>query len=497
MTLYPAPYGLPIIETTSKIASALAGQNLRENINELSTLTQVALATEAAKQFVKPTPLTETSDLGTLPSGLYQATNIVVARALGLPRERPGDILIAVVSASRNLIYKSLEEAGSPPLTFVTSFVSGVWAPWDQLNKVDAGPVRREVLRQKLTARKGGKIGTNGKGVVALRFDDGPAEFVSKVLPLLVARGLPFTRVSTSESISGVPIDPAVFPAMQTYCIQNGGELWNHGKDHLNATGETAIHANLIGALETLRTVMPRIPIDCFAPPGGSGMSYDGHMPSAAVTNWADTYAGRLIMAHHALASGYFTDSYYKPIDGTLRDGQIHYSVDAYTLANAKVLVDRARDWKVGVVLMWHPDNLDGAGKMTAADLALLLDYIAAQRDADNVVVLTKSGLGVADLSSSHRDDILTAATGSPYSATVLYPQFRQNIPGSTRELVATVTGAAAATVTSVIGESTKTHTIPAGGTLKLRHCATIPLDATALTVSIDANTTAAKLLAV
>jgi hypothetical protein len=42
-----------------------------------------------------------------------------------------------------------------------------------------------------------------------------------------------------------------------------------------------------------------------------------------------------------------------------------------------------------------------------------------------------------------------------------------------------------------------RTHTIPASGTLQLRHVATIPVDASSLVVDVDAATTGARLLAV
>src|SRR5699024_7306594 len=189
--------------------------------------------------------------------------------------------------------------------------VTSAWAEIARVSSVESGdssgPVRRELLQQALTARKGGRIGTAGRGVIALRFDDAPTAFTAKVLPLLRERNLPFTRVSTSDSIAstGETITDTDLTAMQDYCIADGGEVWNHGRDHANASGDEAIYDNLIGALHKLREKMPRIPVDCFSPPGGA-VTYGGYMPAYAVSNWSDTYAGRLLMAHHALASGYF-----------------------------------------------------------------------------------------------------------------------------------------------------------------------------------------------
>lgn len=362
-----------------------------------------------------------------------------------------------------------------------------------------SGLVRHGLLREKLRARKGGTIGAAGRGVIALRFDDAPTDFTAKILPLLRERGLPFTRVSTSDSIASTEetITDADLTEMQAYCIADGGEVWNHGRDHANATGQAAIYDNLIGALHKLREKMPRIPVDCFAPPGGGSISYSGHMPSYTIANWGNTYAGHLLRGHHAISSGYLQDTYYRPVDGVLRDGQIHFSNDSRTVAATKTLIDRARDWKVGVVMMWHAHNLDTKDHMTTAGLIEVLDHLVAQRNAGSVLVLTVSGLGVADVASDQREDVLEATSGATFSETTLYPQYRQSIPGSTRELLATVTGTPGQTVTSTIGESERLHTIPSSGTLALQHVATIPTDVTSLTVSIDADTTGARLLAV
>lgn len=446
--------------------------------------------------------------MDTLEPGGWEVTNVLRARELGLPSERPGTLTIYGISVARSATFVSIEDTGKPSRTFSTGKINGVWAPWTELATVGPGgsassgealatptTASRSILRDGITARKGGRIGTAGRGAVALRFDDAPAEFRNKVLPLLAARGLPFTRVMPSETIHADTIPSEEWAPLADACITYGGEVWNHGRTHDDATGH-ALAAEILGARDTLRALLPGLPIDCYAHPGGSAIKYDGHAPAYTPENW-DTEAGQLIWASHGLASGYLQNSYYWPLDGQPRDGQISYSVDAYTADRAKQLVDRARDWRKGVVLMWHSNNLDGSGQMTTADFIATLDYIAAERDAGRLVVLTVSGLACADAGSDYRDDLLTVHEGATLAESFLYPQFRRNISGSTRELTATVTGTPGQTVTSRVGTSTRTHTIPAGGTLALRHPATIPTTATTLAVSIDAPTTDAHLWAV
>lgn len=429
-----------------------------------------------------PTVLTVQSSLDDVTDALSVVTNTSVASSLGAPDAYPGVLSFTPVGPKGGLQVFSSLRGGS----WRRTKVNNVWGPWDSGGASAAPGVGggREILRQGLTARKGGVIGTAGRGAIALRFDDYPVDFREKALPLLEERGLPFTRVSTSERINQTIIEPAEFTAMQDYCLRAGGEVWNHGRTHLNASG-VEIGPEIVGALESLRVAMPRLAVDCFAPPGGSLISFDGHMPSTSASSW-DTTAGALILSHHALASGYLQDSYYRPIDGVLRDGQNHYSVDAYTYARAKQLIDRARDWGVGVVLMWHMNRPGTDGYMGIGEFEQVLDYIVAERDAGRIVVLTKSGLGVADKKSSYRDNLLTESSGTPFFEAVPYPQYRQGVAGSTRELVATVHGNSGDEVISRIGEFSRVFYIPAGGVLNLRHVVTIPTDVTSLDISIS-----------
>ena len=375
-----------------------------------------------------------------------------------------------------------------------------VWFDWTQVNTGGGGGgggdaaalPRRELLQQGLRARKGGTIGTGGRGVVSLRFDDAAGDFARDVLPLLEERALPFTRVTTTDRVGNTAGgEDDTWPNIQDYCIRAGGEVWNHGKTHGSADTPAQIDAEVSGALATLRTNLPRLPIDCWSPPGGQTTGWDGYMPAETIEQLTESYAGQQIMAHHALSSGYLTNTWYPPLDGVLRDGQLFYSSDIRDFAFIKTLIDRARDYPSGVTIMFHANNIGEDGHTSAADFVDVLDYIAAQRDAGNILVLTVSGQAVADAASDHRHDLLKTHTGTDWSEFVAFPAARPGITGSTRELTATVTGTPEATVTSVVGESTKEHTIPAGGTLTLRHPATIPTDATSVPVSITGGATA------
>lgn len=465
-----------------------------------------ALSTDVARA-VAGAVVPSGATMDTLEPGLWQVTNIVQARGLSLPSARPGTLTMVYVGrgGAKTAFFHSIEVEGAPAKVFVTSRIGSSWSNWRELGaSAEAAapsapktptPASRSVLRDGLSARKGGRIGTGGRGAVALRFDDGHAEFRDYVLPLLTERHLPFTRVTTSDRIHTAPVADTEWASMESECLRWGGEVWNHGRTHGDMTEET-MYDEIIGARDTLRARMPKLPIDCFAPPGGN-VTYAGHMPSRTAAAW-DTAAGQLVWAGHALTTGYLTDSYYWPLDGQGRDGQNHYSVDAYNLVRVRQLVNRARDWRTGVVLMWHPNNLGGGNQMTKNDFVATLDYIVEQREAGNILALTVSGLAFADKTSEHRDDVLLTHQGpSRFSERVTFPQYRREIPGSTRELVATVTGTSGTEVTATVGDQSKTHTIPASGTLKIRDLVTIPTDVTALTVEISAPSSDVHLWAI
>lgn len=439
-----------------------------------------------------PAPSGESLD--DLKPGIWQVTNIAQARALGLPSGRPGTLTVTAVggAGAKTAFFQSIEAEGIPARCFATSRIGSSWSAWKEFNAGAGGGesqaatvASRSILRDGVTARKGGRIGTDGRGVIALRFDDAPDDFREKVLPLLVERGLPYTRVTTSERIHTQMLQDSEWPLMQEECIHYGGEVWNHGRTHGDMTPDT-MHSEIIGARDTLRKNLPRLPIDCFSPPGGN-VTYVGHMPSKSAVEW-DTPAGQLIWSAHGLVTGYIQESYYWQLDGQGRDGQIHYSLDAYTLTRARQLVDRARDWGVGVVLMWHANNIGSSGQMSVSDFAAVLDYVVEQRDAGRILSLTVSGMAFADKGSSYRDDILNNHSAQRrFSDQITFPQYRRNVPGSTRELVATVKADAGTRVLSRVGESAKVSVVPASGTLSLRHVATIPTDVTSLPVEIDA----------
>ena len=112
-----------------------------------------------------------------------------------------------------------------------------------------------------------------------------------------------------------------------------------------------------------------------------------------------------MILASHAVASGY-GGSHVRPATGTLIDGQRHFTFDTTTsFYTLRVLLEEAQDTGGALQLMLHPSQIGLAG-VTESLLRTLFEWIATERDAGRLIVLSPSGLLLADASHTHRRNL-------------------------------------------------------------------------------------------
>lgn len=275
------------------------------------------------------------------------------------------------------------------------------------------------LLLQQDRNSKGGVIGTSGKGVVALRFDDYQDVFRVKIFPLLISRGLPcsmalISRFNTEQSWGvGTTWDDV------RNWNRNGVEIWSHGTDHKDYSSKG--YAGLFSQIVTskLEIEAQNIKVAGWALPGVKPSTKN--LPYNGLTKPSDynSMVGRLLMETYALTEAYA----YKPIrilPTNIYHGLSHYTISdgGETLATSKEAVDVAIKNKSGLELMCHPANLGKPGHMTLSEFATLLDYIKAQWDDGLIEVLTPSGLFFADPSSSNRLKLTTDDSFEGISAT-------------------------------------------------------------------------------
>ena len=87
--------------------------------------------------------------------------------------------------------------------------------------------------------------------------------------------------------------------------------------------------------------------------------------------------------------------------------GADHLSVESSTLVNLKLAVDTAVQFQRGIEFMCHPGLIGTAGRLSLADYTAFLDYVQAYRMANQLEVLTPSGIYAADPDRSRRAELI------------------------------------------------------------------------------------------
>jgi hypothetical protein len=315
--------------------------------------------------------------------------------AQGIPRVAAR---VSVRATTTGLIFQQMQTYGSDPRFLVRSTAStspspfpfSAWrdltAPTQSASTADAG-LANALLVQDFTRRRP-VIKTNGKPAVALRFDHGLGNFRDNVVPALKRLNLPAAQALNGGDWDRTENDGVTAAQVNTWVSEGWLEVWNHSLNHVAPPAtEAALEEQVKGGLDKLRADLPAAVIDGYAPPGSSGdtTGFDG---GGSIESWWNTAPGRAILRTHAVGAGYLDGTVYRTLDGEVRQGQSHYTVDTLTLDTMKARVTGAYTGARGVALMLHPSRLDTEGYLSSVDFVAFLEWLAAERDAGRVVVL-------------------------------------------------------------------------------------------------------------
>lgn len=317
--------------------------------------------------------------------------------ALGIPRVAAR---ISVRATTTGLIFQQMQTYGTDPRFLVRSTAStsptpypfSAWrdltapAPAQTASASDAG-LANALLLQDFTRRRP-VIKTGGKPAVALRFDHGLGNFRDNVVPALKRLNIPAAQALNGGDWDRTENDGVTAAQVNTWVEEGWLEVWNHSLNHVAPpASEADLEAQVKGGLDKLRADLPAAVIDGYAPPGSSGdtTGFDG---GGSIESWWNTAPGRAILSTHAVGSGYLDGTVYRTLDGEVRQGQSHYTVDTLTLDTMKARVTNAYTGARGVALMLHPSRLDTEGYLSSADFVAFLEWLAAERDAGRVAVL-------------------------------------------------------------------------------------------------------------
>lgn len=264
---------------------------------------------------------------------------------------------------------------------------------------------RHAYLQQAAYMRRG-KLGVQGKAVVSIRFDHWLNDMRAKVIPLLDKYMLPGSLCLNADNMSLDQNLGTTWAQVTDMALHQGVEIWNHGADHVDHTTPESIVDAIVGGQARLQAAVgPKLIVDGWMSNGSS--YYDNFNFGRGFAAWTDTLAAKAIMNSHAFADGK-NSGYLQPMDGHIKLGASHYSAESSGSAVAISRIEEAKKRGAGITIYFHPGLIDQPGGFVLSDLEALFSYLATERDAGRIEVLTVSGMNVANGQHSIREDLLT-----------------------------------------------------------------------------------------
>ena len=368
----------------------------------------------------------------------------------------------------------------------------GAWSDWADLfddetpDTAIAGEdvFRPEVLQRVSRLRRGGVIGTNGVTPVSLSFDHGFVNFQKYILPHLIRLGLPCT-VAVNPDTLNVPgeSEGITYAMLQEWSLKHGIEIAHHSRSHDTASGTAAIERAILSTINEFKSNMTEVMADAYIMPGVSGNGYDGFNGGKSISQWYEHEAGRMILGHFpVVTSG-------APGRAVPRVGHHWRSVDRMGFdydswgTQLRREISSLYGTHMGMSVFCHPSKVGGT--LTEDGLVTMLEWLAAERDAGRIEVLTISGWAWADTTLNVRTSLNPEWSGD--TATIaLNPLFNWAAGAQVLvETTATTTGTLTITVKSDKGglDVTQAHDVTEGD--KVCQVFTIPATATSLTLTV------------
>ena len=137
------------------------------------------------------------------------------------------------------------------------------------------------------------------------------------------------------------------------------------------------------------------------------------------------------------------------------------------------------------MVLMVHPTKLDAAGGISLSEYEAVLSYIAQKRDAGELVVLSTTGLQIANAAHANRRDLTHMnVTSTDASRTADISEFMADGPHEVHGVVK-ATGTVTVSVSSDVGGLNKTWSMKVDGWKELWRPFTLPRGAGKITTKV------------
>lgn len=344
--------------------------------------------------------------------GKYRWNNTAAAELVtgGWPTQIPrGPIRLQVEVSTGGIVYQTIKSYGASATTLYratvaltpTPFPFGAWkdlgAASSATDPSNAG-LANAVRQDDFSFRRGGsKKLPFGAGAVALRFDHGLNNFDTEARPLLEARNLKYLLALNSRGWSTAENNAVTAVMVDAWVAGGLCKIGNHGAHHNDCTTLAALQDCIVTGLAELKAQLPSAQIDGWFVPGVGGTNYQGFNGGQTPESFYTTDAGRLILENHAVSSGAFPNTAQRILDGRVRNGMGHFTMDTSTVSAITAQIDSAIANRTGLQLMSHPSLLNTSGNITSANLATVLDYLVTKQSAGDLVVLDPYELLLAD----------------------------------------------------------------------------------------------------
>lgn len=420
---------------TTQIYVAMVSTTTPSEIYIRSTITSNAAAGTAWSPWDRlnsaPKLLPDGTNLDTFRSpGTYIITSLNSAQTMtGLPSNGIGSGRLRIDAATgsgKAVATLSVEVDGTIRVFDRHTGLTGSWPnPWVWINPpaptlpdtetalLPYSAHKHEFLLDQFIQRKTGKIRTE-VGVVALRFDHWLVLFRDQILPILDKYDLPATLNINSDNWTIAANNGVTYEEVQNWSLYHGIDIANHGATHTGSTDPAIIIDEIIGGRDRLQAQLPKLVIDEWHMPG-LAVPYDGFGNGNNVEVWLNTLAGKAIMEAHALASAYM-GGFWHILDGRVTQGLMPQGSDGSTATELIEDVKRIQANKRGMVFLLHPNFITVEGGLDIAGFDTFCAFLATERDAGRLKVLTTAGEAVASLEPGENVNLFQNPTwGSDY----------------------------------------------------------------------------------
>lgn len=326
--------------------------------------------------------------------------------------ERTASITGLAVNAASNIIvlgsgtgsaaYSSqiqIPVTGDTGYYFRSRRSSTVWKPWVNLVggssggggslPLDSGHYGTPNVQRIEDFKTAYPLATTGnKGTVSFRWDHGLTKFKQYILPLHQSLNLPGIIAMNSRNWTDLQ-NSGMSQAEARTLAQAGLIEWaNHTADHQDKGNMADMYDSIVNGRLELETQLS-VPVWHFVIPGASPTGLGGLVNGPNLDVFSKTYAGALILAYHAVTTGAFSGTVHRKLDGRVKQGQNHYTMESRTVAEVKAQIDLAVTNKSSLWLMMHPNNINESGYLSTANVQEIMQYVKTKIDAGQLANIT------------------------------------------------------------------------------------------------------------